>query len=94
MRCRHCKTELKHVFADLAFSPVSNAMLKAEELNEPELYFPLKIYTCHNCWLVQVDEIQKADKIFDGDYTYFSSFSTSWLEHARNYVFDVWLFLI
>jgi len=85
MKCRHCKTELQHVFADLAYSPVSNAMLSAENLNEPELYFPLKIYTCHNCWLVQIVEIQKADKIFDAEYTYFSSFSTSWLEHARNY---------
>lgn len=85
MKCRHCNTELKHVFADLAFSPVSNAMLKAENLNEPELYYPLKIFTCHNCWLVQVDEIQKADKIFDDEYTYFSSFSSSWLEHAKKY---------
>ncbi len=85
MKCRHCTAELKHVFADLAFSPVSNAMLSPEKLNEPELYYPLKIYTCHNCWLVQVDEIQKADKIFDEEYTYFSSFSSSWLDHAKNY---------
>lgn len=86
MKCRHCKTELKHVFVDLAYSPVSNAMLSSEQLNEPELYFPLKIYTCHNCWLVQVDEMEKADKIFDAEYTYFSSFSTSWLQHAKRYV--------
>jgi SAM-dependent methyltransferase len=86
MNCRHCKTELKQVFADLAFSPVSNAMLTMEQLNEPEMYFPLKIYTCHNCFLVQVDEMRKADKIFDEEYTYFSSYSTSWLNHARKYV--------
>ncbi|MCF8369844.1 MAG: class I SAM-dependent methyltransferase [Bacteroidales bacterium] len=86
MKCRHCETELKHVFVDLAYSPVSNAMLSQNQLMEPELYFPLKIYTCHNCWLVQVDEMQKADKIFDEQYTYFSSFSSSWLQHARNYV--------
>ncbi|MEZ5082521.1 MAG: class I SAM-dependent methyltransferase [Bacteroidales bacterium] len=86
MKCRHCKTDLKHVFADLAFSPVSNAMLSQQQLNEPELYFPLKIFTCHNCWLVQVDEMEKADKIFDEEYTYFSSFSTSWLQHAKRYV--------
>ncbi len=86
MKCRHCKTELNHVFADLAYSPVSNAMLTPEQLHEPESYFPLKIYTCHNCWLVQVDEMEKADKIFDEEYTYFSSFSTSWLQHAKNYV--------
>lgn len=85
MKCRHCKTELEHVFVDLSFSPVSNAMLNAENLSEPELYFPLKIFICHNCWLVQVDEMQKADKIFDEEYTYFSSFSTSWLEHAKKY---------
>lgn len=86
MNCRHCNTELKHVFADLSFSPVSNAMLTNEMLNQPESYYPLKIFTCHNCWLVQVDEMQKADKIFDEEYTYFSSFSSSWLAHAKKYV--------
>lgn len=86
MKCRHCNTELKHVFADLVNCPPSNAMLKAEQLNEPESFFPLKIFTCHHCMLVQVDEMKKADEIFDSEYTYFSSFSTSWLEHAREYV--------
>ena len=86
MKCRHCKAELKHVFADLSFSPVSNAMLTNDMLNQPESYYPLKIFTCHNCWLVQVDEMQKADKIFDEEYTYFSSFSSSWLAHAKTYV--------
>ncbi len=86
MECRHCNTKLKHIFADLAFSPVSNAMLTQDMLNQPETYYPLKVFTCHNCWLVQVDEMQKADKIFDEEYTYFSSFSTSWLAHAKKYV--------
>jgi SAM-dependent methyltransferase len=86
MKCRHCKTELKHVFADLSYSPVSNAMLSDGQLNEPESYYPLKIFVCDNCYLVQVDEMQKADKIFDEEYTYFSSFSKSWLKHARDYV--------
>ena len=86
MKCRHCKTELKHVFVDLINCPPSNAMLKEEQLNEPESFFPLKIFTCHNCFLVQVDEMKKADEIFDAEYTYFSSFSTSWLEHSKNYV--------
>ncbi len=86
MKCRHCKTELKHVFVDLINCPPSNAMLKKEQLNEPESFFPLKIFTCHNCFLVQVDEMKKADEIFDAEYTYFSSFSTSWLEHSKNYV--------
>jgi SAM-dependent methyltransferase len=61
-------------------------MLSREQLNEPESYYPLKIFVCDNCYLVQVDELQKADKIFDEEYTYFSSFSKSWLQHAKNYV--------
>jgi SAM-dependent methyltransferase len=61
-------------------------MLSREQLNEPESYYPLKIFVCDNCYLVQVDELQKADKIFDKEYTYFSSFSKSWLQHAKNYV--------
>ncbi|MBN2350160.1 MAG: class I SAM-dependent methyltransferase [Bacteroidales bacterium] len=86
MKCRHCKTELKHVFTDLVTCPPSNAMVKKEQLSEPESYFPLKIFVCHNCFLVQVDEIKKADEIFDSEYTYFSSYSTSWLAHAKKYV--------
>jgi SAM-dependent methyltransferase len=61
-------------------------MLKPEQLNEPEVFYPLKIFTCHNCLLVQVDEMRKADSIFNSEYTYFSSFSTSWLAHAKKYV--------
>lgn len=86
MKCRHCHTELKHVFADLGYSPVSNAMLTREQLNEPESYYPLKVFVCDRCFLVQLDEMRKADKIFDSEYTYFSSFSTSWLAHAKSYV--------
>ncbi len=86
MKCRHCKTELSHVFVDLINCPPSNDMLKPEQLNEPEVYYPLKIFTCHNCLLVQVDEMRKADSIFNSEYTYFSSFSTSWLAHAKKYV--------
>jgi SAM-dependent methyltransferase len=86
MKCRHCNTELSNVFADLDYSPISNAMLSKPQLNEPESYFPLKIFVCGNCFLVQVDEMEKADKIFDAEYTYFSSFSSSWLAHAKKYV--------
>ncbi len=86
MICRHCKTTLEHVFVDLINCPPSNDMVKPEKLNEPEVYFPLKIFVCHNCFLVQVDEMKKADQIFSQEYTYFSSFSTSWLAHAKSYV--------
>lgn len=86
MKCRHCKTELEHVFVDLITCPPSNDMVKERQLNEPETYYPLNVFVCHKCWLVQVDEMKKADNIFDNEYTYFSSYSTSWLKHAKNYV--------
>jgi SAM-dependent methyltransferase len=85
MRCRFCNTALKHVFIDLVNSPASNSFLTAEELNEPEMFYPLKVYACHNCFLVQVDEYKKSDKIFDSKYVYFSSYSKSWLKHAKDY---------
>jgi SAM-dependent methyltransferase len=86
MNCRHCHTPIEQVFADLGFSPISNAMLTDRELHAPETYFPLKIFVCNNCFLVQVDEMEKAEKIFDAEYTYFSSFSTSLLAHSKKYV--------
>ena len=85
MICRFCKTQLKHVFIDLQNSPASNSFLKEEELNEPETFFPLKVYTCSNCFLVQIDEYKKSDAIFNSDYVYFSSYSQSWLAHAKSY---------
>lgn len=85
MQCRFCKTELDNVFIDLVNSPASNSFLTKEQLNEPEVFFPLKVYACHNCFLVQVDEYKKSDAIFDSNYAYFSSYSTSWLKHASDY---------
>lgn len=85
MNCRHCNNTLTHVFCDLQTCPPSNAMVKPEMLNHPETYFPLKVFVCEKCWLVQVDELEKADAIFNEEYTYFSSFSTSWLQHAKSY---------
>jgi C-methyltransferase C-terminal domain/Putative zinc binding domain/Methyltransferase domain len=85
MHCRFCKTQLKHVFIDLVNSPPSNSYLGKEQLNEPEIFYPLKVYTCHNCFLVQIDEYKKSDTIFDNEYAYFSSYSTTWLRHAKDY---------
>lgn len=85
MKCRFCKTELNNTFIDLLNSPASNSFLKPEELNEPETFYPLKVFTCHQCFLVQVDEYKKSDAIFNSDYVYFSSYSTSWLQHAKEY---------
>lgn len=85
MQCRFCKTELTNVFIDLINSPASNSFLSKEQLNEPEMFYPLKVYTCHKCFLVQIDEYKQSDDIFNSEYVYFSSYSKSWLEHARKY---------
>lgn len=86
MKCRFCNTELQHVFIDLFNCPASNSFLSKDELNEPETFYPLKVYTCSNCFLVQIDEYKKSEAIFNNDYVYYSSFSTSWLAHAKKYV--------
>ncbi len=86
MICRFCKTELFNVFIDLINSPPSNSFLTENELNKPEIYYPLKIYICHNCFLVQIDEYKQSDEIFNEKYAYFSSYSSSWLIHSKNYV--------
>ena len=82
--CRFCRTPLKHTFADLGVSPLSNSYLKAEDLNRMEPFYPLHVFACSNCFLVQLEELSSPQEIFN-DYAYFSSFSDSWLEHARSY---------
>ena len=89
MKCRHCAADLHDVFADLGTAPPSNAFLCRQDLDRAELYFPLKVFTCALCHLVQVDEVQRHDELFSSDYVYFSSFSSSWLDHARRYVEQV-----
>lgn len=89
MKCRFCNTPLDLVFADLVNSPPSNSFLTENELNEPEVFYPLKTYVCDECKLVQIDEYKKSDDIFSSNYVYFSSFSNSWLEHAKKYVEDI-----
>lgn len=85
MNCRFCTSPLTHVFIDLFNSPPSNSFLTKEQLNEPEIFYPLKVFICDKCFLVQVDEYKKSSAIFSSDYVYFSSFSTSWLAHAKAY---------
>ena len=86
MKCRHCDTPLSDVFVDLGAAPPSNAFMREQDLALVESHFPLKVYTCHECRLVQVDEVQRHDALFSDDYVYFSSFSPSWLAHAQRYV--------
>ena len=82
MNCRYCKNLLKHVFTDLGKTPLSNSYLTKDKMNEPEKEFPLKTFVCEKCFLVQIDEFEKPENIFN-DYAYFSSYSTSWLEHVK-----------
>jgi 2-polyprenyl-3-methyl-5-hydroxy-6-metoxy-1,4-benzoquinol methylase len=86
MKCRFDGKEISHQFVDLGFSPPSNSFLTAEQLNEAEVYYPLKLYVSERSFLVQVDEYKQATEIFSNDYVYFSSFSTSWLAHSKVYV--------
>ncbi len=86
MKCRFCKTELETVFCDLGHQPPSNSYLKPAELKEAEVFYPLKVWACHECFLVQIDEFKSHKDIFSKDYAYFSSYIKSWVEHAKNYV--------
>src|SRR5947199_1042884 len=86
MNCRFCKAPLDHVLIDLNNSPASNSFLTKEQLNEPEIYYPLKVYICGNCFLVQIDEYKKSGAIFNNDYVYFSSYSILWLAHSKVFV--------
>ena len=83
-QCRFCNSRLEHVFLDLGKIPSSNSFLKKEEL-EKEKTYPLCVYICEKCLLVQIPEIRTPDELFS-NYAYFSSFSDSWLNHAEEYV--------
>lgn len=89
MKCRHCGTPLDHTFLDLGFAPPSNAYLTTDDLSRPETYYPLKVKVCHECWLVQTEDYADAGELFNAEYAYFSSTSTSWLAHAARYAQDM-----
>jgi 2-polyprenyl-3-methyl-5-hydroxy-6-metoxy-1,4-benzoquinol methylase len=86
MNCRGCGAKLSLPLIDLGTAPPSNAYLRAEQLSQAEQWVPLKVDVCEQCWLVQTDDYTRADSLFDADYAYFSSFSSSWLAHAEQYV--------
>ena len=85
MKCRHCQNELKNNFLDLGFAPHSNAYINKLDQTRPEKYFPLRLKVCENCWLVQTEDFSSASELFTSDYAYFSSTSTTWLNHAKVY---------
>ncbi|NHZ81445.1 methyltransferase domain-containing protein [Massilia sp. CCM 8695] len=84
--CRACGAALHHSFADLGLSPVSNAFVEPDQAAEGEMFYPLHAMVCAQCWLVQLADATRAELHFHANYVYFSSFSSSWLAHARAYV--------
>jgi SAM-dependent methyltransferase len=84
--CRHCGTPLEHTVIDLGHQPPSNAYLTPEQLADPEITYPLKVFVCGRCWLVQLPAHASAEQLFTADYAYFSSTSSSWCAHAERFV--------
>jgi SAM-dependent methyltransferase len=82
--CRFCGAGLKKTFIDLGMSPLCETYPSLGELNRGEMYYPLHVYICEKCWLVQLEEYESAENIFS-DYAYFASFSDSWLKHCEKY---------
>jgi SAM-dependent methyltransferase len=82
--CRFCGAPLDAVFADLGMSPLANSFLPPERANSMEPFYPLRALVCGKCFLVQLEEFETPEEIFS-DYAYFSSYSSSWLEHSRRY---------
>ena len=84
-RCRFCQAPLKHTFVDLGMSPLCESLITEQQLNVMEPFYPLHVFVCSECFLVQLLDYVKPQDIYE-EYAYFSSYSDSWLEHARRYV--------
>ena len=84
--CRSCGVPLSTVVVDLGMTPISNAFVRADHASLGEKFYPLKSFVCDNCWLVQLEDFETPETHFHDDYVYFSSFSDSWLAHARGFV--------
>ena len=84
--CRHCRSRLQHKVIDLGHQPPSNAYLRPEQLTLPEITYPLQVFVCTSCWLVQLPAHATAEELFTPDYAYFSSTSSSWCAHAERFV--------
>src|ERR1700744_3784502 len=84
-QCRSCLAPLERSVVDLGMQPLSNAFLSESDLAAPETFYPLHVFVCTVCWLMQIEAVAPREAIFNEEYAYFSSFSTSWLEHAQQY---------
>ena len=85
-QCRHCSNSLNHEIIDLGHQPPSNAYLTKNDLSKPEITYPLKVFVCEKCWLVQIPTHIQSKGLFTKDYAYFSSTSSSWCRHAEKFV--------
>ncbi|NOX93957.1 MAG: class I SAM-dependent methyltransferase [Alphaproteobacteria bacterium] len=85
-KCRHCAAPLTLSLADLGVTPVANDYVSEEDFFKAEPFYSLHVFVCSDCRLAQIDDILQSDELFREDYAYFSSVSSSWLEHARTYV--------
>ena len=85
-QCRSCGAPLTHIVADLGMTPISNAFVRADHSSSSERFYPLMSFVCDSCWLVQLQDFETPETHFHGEYVYFSSFSDSWLAHARSFV--------
>ncbi len=86
MKCRHCENNSLELVIDLGCQPPSNSYLTERDLNKKETYFPLKIFICNACFLVQTQDTTNKKTFFNSNYAYFSSTSTTWLGHSKRYV--------
>src|SRR6266511_2807626 len=84
-RCRFCGTPLTDKLVDLGKTPMANSYVRKENANAGESFYPLCVYVCHKCFLVQLEEFKTSEEIFS-EYMYRSSFSDTWLKHSRDYV--------
>ncbi len=89
MLCRSCNGTNNKLVLDLGHAPPSNSFLDENQLNKPEVYFPLRIFVCQECWLLQTIDYVNSNDVFPESYVYFSSASSSWLNHAKEYVEEI-----
>ena len=85
MKCKFCKTKIDEPIFDLGNTAISNALIKEEDFHNKEILYPLILYICPKCFLVQIEEQSSSKDIFDDEYVYFSSLSLYWLEHMQKY---------
>ena len=86
LKCRSCHANLNHCFLDLGVTPPSNAFINSDDFLLDEKRFPLRVFVCDYCWLAQTEDFVRPDELFNADYSYFSGFSSTWLNHCHSLV--------